>query len=469
MNKTTTYNLFEYDKPTAFCEGKAALSALDELDVFLDDVWNKREKSSLAFWGEDDSISSSQRFISISRKPGSLSLKSSKYVGVIKYKDTVINLLPKIFNDGDKINIDNNVQAMQSHILWWLSYCRKLKFPKSLSNFNQQRANFFEVLIYLFSSYTKEVFSNMIYQNYHEVENNLPYMKGRVDFNTYASRNYPSGNQHILPCTYDSFEMDNTFNRIVKYVSKLLLNYTQEIDNKKNLREIMFVLDEVKDITATINDCDKVKINPLFSEMNIVLDYCRLFLSNSTIISYKDNFEVFAFLLPMEYVFEDFIFGFIKKELKEISVKSQVRSNYLTSNKAFQLKPDLVFQINGKTIIADTKYKMIYPNNTNDKKHGISQTDMYQMLSYAVRNNSTEVKLFYPSTVENIEPSEDIEYVIEDSLAEGKQINIKAYQLPIIKRDWKENRNLNEKLSNSFLQLRDELKRSLSVALEIKS
>jgi len=462
----TTYNLFEYDKPTDYTGGK---STLDSLDVFLDDVWNKREKTSLAFWGEEESLSSSQRFISISRKPGSLSLKSNKYVGVIKYKDTLINLLPKIFNDDTEVPTEGEIKVMQSHILWWLSYCRKLKFPKSLSSFNQQKANFFEVLIYLFSSYTKEVFSNMIYQTYQEVYNELPYMKGRVNFNKYANRNYPSGNHHILPCTYDSFEMDNTFNRIVKYVAKLLLNFTQESDNKKNLREIMFVLDEVKDINATIYDCDKVSINPLFANMNIVLDYCKLFLSNSTILSYKDKFEVFAFLLPMEYVFEDFIFGFIKKELKEFDVKPQDTSKYLTENKAFQLKPDLVFNIDGKTVIADTKYKMIYPHNPNDKKFGISQSDVYQMLAYAVRNNSNEVKLFYPSTVATLEQEGNISYDIIDELAEDQKVSIKAFQLPIIKAKWKEEEHRNDKLSVAFDSLRLTLKDKLKEALmEVK-
>ena len=448
----TTYNLFEYDKPSEF---KGSKASLDSLDVFLDDVWNKREHSNLAFWGNEESLSSSQRFISISRKPGNFSLKSNKYVGVIKYKDTLINLLPKVFNDTSEEPSSEEVKAMQSHILWWLSYCRKLKFPKSLSSFNFQKANFFEVLIYLFSSYTKKVFSNMIYQTYQEVENDLPFMKGRVNFNKYANNNYPTGKQHILPCTYDSFEMDNTFNRIVKYVSKLLLGFTQESDNKKNLREIMFTLDEVKDINATVYDCDTVNINPLFSDMHIVLDYCKLFLSNSTILSYKDKFEVFAFLLPMEYVFEDFIFGFIKKELKDIEVKPQGTSKYLTENKAFQLRPDLVFSVNGKTIIADTKYKMIYPHNYSDKKFGISQSDMYQMLAYAVRNKSNEVKLFYPSTANDLEHNSSITYDIIDELASNQKISIKAFQLPIIKNNWRNTENTNISLTKSFADTKD--------------
>ncbi|RLD42318.1 MAG: hypothetical protein DRI86_11890 [Bacteroidetes bacterium] len=457
-----TYNLFEYGSPASY---KGDVNSLDSLDVFLDDIWNKREHSNLAFWGAEESLSNSQRFIDISRKTGSLSLKSNKYVGVIKYKNTIINLLPKIFSDKKNEPSKDEVKAIQSHILWWLSYCRKLKFPMSLSSFNQQKSNFFEVLIYLFSSYTKEVLSNMIYQTYQDVENELPYMRGRVDFNKYASNNYPNGNQHILPCRYDSFEIDNGFNRIVKFVTKLLIVFTQEADNKKNLREILFALDEVKDVQSTIYDCEKVNVNPLFSNMNIILDYCKLFLSNSTVMSYKDKFEVFAFLLPMEYVFEDFILGFIMKEMKGVVVSAQDKSKYLTENKAFQLRPDLVFYINGKKIIADTKYKMIYPHNPNDKKFGISQSDMYQMLAYAVRNKSKEIKLFYPSTIDTLKQENNISYKIIDELAEMQSIAIDAFQLPIIKSNWKEVDKRTVNLAQSFDELRQELKTSLNKIL----
>ncbi len=42
---------------------------------------------------------------------------------------------------------------------------------------------------------------------------------------------------------------------------------------------------------------------------------------------------------------------------------------------------------------------------------------MYQMLAYAVRNNSNEVKLFYPSTVATLEQEGNISYDIIDELA----------------------------------------------------
>lgn len=462
MATKETYNLFEFAAPSVF---KESSGELDKLDVFLDEIWNKRDKIVLSFWGGEDK-DTSQRFINFSRKPGNLSLKSRNYVGIVHFNGNVYNLLPKIFNDGKDLN-EQKLASIQSHILWWLSYCHKFKFPKSFSSFKSQKANFFEVLIYLFASYTKDVLTNVIYQAYEEVQEDLNFMKGRLDFNTYITKNYVSGNHHKLNCIYSSFEMDNTFNRIVKYVAKLLLQYTSELDNKKNLQEILFILDDVKDIQATIHDCEKVHINPLFEDMFTVLDYCKLFLSNSMVLSYKNQLKVFAFLLPMEYVFEDFIYGFIKKELKDIAVKSQSATKRLTTEGLFALKPDLVFDVARtvgdkevtKKIIADTKYKMIYPDG-NDKKYGISEKDMYQMLTYAVRNKADEIKLFYPSTVNNLKQEKDINFKIKDEFADNVNIKIDAYQLPVIAEDWA-TLNIEESVNKSLEYVKEDLKEVL--------
>ena len=87
----------------------------------------------------------------------------------------------------------------------------------------------------------------------------------------------------------------------------------------------------------------------------LVRDYCLLFLSNSISFDYKNDLKLFAFLIPMEYVFEDFVFGFIEKELHEIKAKSQRSDMYLDVEKKFNLKPDLWIQTPNTSFIADTK------------------------------------------------------------------------------------------------------------------
>jgi len=113
-------NLFEYQNKVAIKDD------FDGLESFLDDIWAKREKNSFYSDNSEDKIES-QRFLQFIHK--SNELKSNKYVGVIHFNGNKINLLPKIFFDSSKEYNPEEVNQIQNHILWWLSYCRKIKFP----------------------------------------------------------------------------------------------------------------------------------------------------------------------------------------------------------------------------------------------------------------------------------------------------------------------------------------------------
>ena len=414
-------NLFEYQNKEVFPK------SFDKLEEFLDEIWKNREKSGYYFDDTSNKIEV-QQFIQFLHK--TKQLKSNKYVGVIHFEGQKINLLPKIFYNSDVEYNSGEVNAIQNHILWWLSYCRKIKFPNYQTSLGSQKSDFFEILIYLFSKYTRELLSNAIYQQYEEINKELSFIKGRLNTTEYINQNISKGRWHKLNCTYDAFVFDNKFNRIIKYVTTLLFNVTSSSENKKYLREILFILDEVSDERASAEECASIEFNPMFGQFETVRDYCYLFLSNSISFDYKNDLKLFAFLLPMEYVFEDFIFGFIDKEIEEVNAKAQNTSKHLDIDKTFALKPDLLLELATKNIIADTKYKIVY-SDEKDPKKGISQSDLYQMLAYAVRFNIDEVILFYPNTIKGYQDKVS-ELVIEDELANGKKISIKSFQLPII-------------------------------------
>ncbi len=432
-------NLFEYQNKVDIQD------SFEGLERFLDEIWNSREKNSFYTENENNKIES-QRFLQFIHK--SNELKSNKYVGVIHYNGKRINLLPKIFFDSEKEYKTNKINQIQNHILWWLSYCRKIKFPNYQTSLGSTKSDFFEVLIYLFSKYTRNLLNSSIYQQYEEINRELSFIKGRINTNEYINKNLRIGKWHKLNCTYDAFVFDNEFNRIIKYVTTLLFRVTSSQGNKKNLREILFILDEVSDKRATAEQCSRISFNPMFGEFETVRDYCQLFLSNYVSFDYKNDLKLFAFLLPMEYVFEDFIFGFIDKELEQITAKAQRSDTYLDEDKMFNLKPDLWLKTDEKSLIADTKYKIVYSDETDPQK-GISQNDLYQMLAYAVRFKVDEIILFYPNTIKQAQENEAV-LTIKDTLANGKEIFIRVFQLPIINRELL-NRELVPKTSLSEL------------------
>jgi|SRR5690625_1975526 len=419
-------HLFEY-------QNKEQLSSdFDGLEMFLDDIWNRREKSSF-YEGKDDEDAKveAQRFLQFLHNTGEI--KSNKYVGVIHYEGRKINLLPKIFYEEGKKWTQKEINGIQQHILWWLSYCRKIRFPNYQTSLDTEQSDFFEVLIYLFAKYTRQLLSHSIYQQYEETRSEMSYIRGRLDMNRYISQNLSQARWHKVHCVFDPFVLDNRFNQIIKFVSKILIHQTENKESKKYLREILFTLDEVTDTPATAKECAAIQFNPAFAEFETVRDYCQLFLEHAVSIDYNNNLKLFAFLLPMEYLFEDFVYGFIEKEVDDIQATSQRRSIYLDQDKTFALRPDLILKTSEKRIIADTKYKMVY-NDPDDPRKGISQTDLYQVLAYAVRYKMEDVVLLYPDTLSNYH-NEVSGFTIRDEFADQVDIKITAWQLPVINRD----------------------------------
>lgn len=437
-------NLFEYQNKERFRE-----SEYENLEFFLDEIWQKREKSHYfnnTPEDEEEKIES-QRFLQFLRK--NKELKSNKYVGVIHYKGEVINLLPKIFYEANKAYGQEELKDINSNLFWWLSYCRKLRFPNYKTGLSGKKNDFFEILIYLFSKYTKELLNNAMYQRYVEIQKEEQFVKGRIDITRYTNENLARANFHKISCVYDSFEMDNQFNRCVKYVATLLFSVTKERQSKSNLREILFILDEVSDETMSASACRNIQFNPMFKEFETIRDYCVLFLENCVSYNYKDALQLFAFLIPMEYIFEDFIFGFIDKELQDISVKAQSSSVHLDLSKKFRLKPDLILEVQGKRIVADTKYKIL-DHSGKDPKNGMSQNDLYQMVTYAIRLKCDIIVLLYPNHIldlgfKSLEPIEVI-----DEFSKTK-ITILSYQLSFIG-------SANKQQSEWILKLKEDLK-----------
>lgn len=479
MTQNKTLILYEYQKAEVF-EGKR-----EDLEEFLDNVWQRRggfatKSGARASSNEnddqeseeetrDEDIKNQQKFLTFLRqgkKDSTIKIKSRNYVGVIHFEGQRLHLLPKIFYR-DRGQSEFPIESIHAHILWWLSYSKRFKFPHTRGSFNSIKSDFFEVMIWLFANYTRTTFEQLVYRTYTEVEGELSYLKGRLNFNHYV-RNLASGRWHALPCVYDSFEVDNVFNRIVKYVAKLLLHETADPHNKRLLHDIIFALDEVSDVRITLADCDKVRLNPLYHQLTEVLDYCRMFLANSTILSYDNKFKVFAFLLPMEKVFEEFVTGFIEKHCLSSGINLVCQStNFSFSNRdansaAFTIRPDMVFQQDGKILcIADAKYKMTYdPDNGGNKKYGVSQADMYQMTSYAVALGCERIILLYPALACESAPSQTMlqaTFEVFDRLAcVHTPIRIEIHKLPIIDSslDISDNRRLQERFSSAECKLK---------------
>ena len=150
------------------------------------------------------------------------------------------------------------------------------------------------------------------------------------------------------------------------------------------------MLDDISFKKITINDFDHVHLTRLNNEFEPVLNLCKLFISQSSVELSVDKIDTFSFIFDMNALFEKFIGEFIKREFSDIydTITLQGPRRWFVKNKvvdnegmgvAFQMRPDIVFEKKGppaEKLIIDTNYKLL---QRQDKKEGVSQSDLYQM------------------------------------------------------------------------------------------
>ena len=249
-------------------------------------------------------------------------IKARNYIGFINYEDEEITIYPKIF---DKEIVNENLDNyLLTNLMYWLRDSEKIKLPLVESSLDfRDNDDFIEIFIYLFAKYTLELIDNKHYNTYEEVEEELEFLKGRLNTNTYLKENLSTGRWNKFNCTYEPYLYNNKFNQIIKYVSKMLILVSKKEETLVMLNNISFILDEVDDITCTIYDCNEVKLNRLQEDYNIVLNFCEMFLGNSSIARCKDENKLnFCFLVPMELVLKILYLTLLKIIFQKIIKKS---------------------------------------------------------------------------------------------------------------------------------------------------
>ncbi len=354
-------------------------------------------------------------------------VRANNFVGFINCNEDSLEIYPKVFQNMQSQNKD----LMHRHLLFWFSYCKRIKFPFNQSFLESCDIDRFpELIIYLMGKQINETVALKPYSSYEEVGGALITPTGRINFNRYT-KSLSYGRHQYVDCDYEPFVFDNNVNRIIKYCIRLLLTQTAINQTQTMLNDIIHLLDEVEDQSYRVNQLNQIRIPTLFEEYVDIMQCCKMILQNQIYSHSEYEMKSWSLLFPMEYVFEDFIVGFLKKHFcDDFEVESKKSDLYLHQNpNAFNLQHDILLT-NRKTkrkIIIDTKYKPRWDIKESDSKKGVSQSDMYQMISYAYRRGTGRVLLLYPNTSTNL--PEDYVFKIQKSI-ENEEIRIKVADVP---------------------------------------
>jgi 5-methylcytosine-specific restriction enzyme subunit McrC len=391
------------------------------LKNYLDEVWQTRPLFLRDDVNENEIRSKEQRFFRFSTG----TIKPRNYIGFVQYGDVRINVYPRVFYNRPA-NIGGNPKIAINHVLKWLSYGSRIHFPFSeLDHSLIDQEDWLEALVFLFSNYTLDVLSSSPHFSYQEVTEEMAFVRGRIAMQEYINHNLVKGKHHLVHCTYEPFVYDNRFNRIVKYTCRLLQRVTSNNNNRLLLDDLLFLLDEVSDIYCTTDDCAKVTVNRLYPQIGIITNMCGAFLSNQAYADGLMNNQNLCILLPMEIIYEQYVAGFIQEHLKDLNPRSQVSDEYLANTgkdftiPVFQMRHDIL--LDNKRII-DTKYKFRF--TANDLKGGVSQGDLYQMVSYCYKRRIPKAILLYPKHFDKSSENAAYHFKIDDFEVDALSVDV---------------------------------------------
>ena len=234
-------------------------------------------------------------------------IETTSWVGIIKYKNTHFQILPKLIcNNEDKENILKN-------LIFMLSYTKKLDIKTSNdAKLLISKNPFIEILIREYAKSLFECLKRFTPKKYVREENNLNYLKGKIKFT--ENIRYNSSNFAKFYCEYDEFSENNILNQLFLFVSTCLYNISNDSYNKKTLKFIINYYSDIKLVRFDRFKVEKIKLSRNQELFKKPFNLAKMFVEKTSVDLSKNKFENITLIWDMNKLFEEFVFEIMKKK-----------------------------------------------------------------------------------------------------------------------------------------------------------
>ncbi len=387
-------------------------------------------------------------------------IKAKSWVGVIKYKNLYLEILPKLIsadaNNDNKISEDER-SIILKNLIYMLSYTKKLDIKTNdNAKLSIEKNSFIEILIREFATSLFESLKRFTPKRYVREEENLNYLKGKIKFS--ENIRYNCTNQAKFYCEYDEFSENNLLNQLFLFVSTCLYNISNSSYNKKTLK---FIINYYSDISFVRFDKFKVRKIKLTRNQELFkkpFKLAKMFVEQTSVDLSKNKFENITLVWDMNKLFEEFIYEILKRQTS-LSVSAQ-KGKRLLKNVDSKIRNTYVDILITKPqkIVVDTKYKELQSIKDFDNK------DAFQVITYCLLHNTNKAVLIYPKFNNNINKNYELNidkkvcpFFIENNPCNKEKIDYK-YTIKFLtinlkeKLDNKQIKNLADNFKNSILQ-----------------
>lgn len=326
---------------------------------------------------------------------GARSVKFAHYCGVISLGNLTLEILPKIYGK------EQEPGACRKALVRMLQKARVIKPAKGgTAKIALQKHVLLEIFILHFCDLLHAELMQGMIRHYVTNEGSLPVLRGRLRVEEQLKQNL--AHRERLFCRYDELSADNTHNRIIKYVLRLLLRLSTGVIVRKQLTELLMRFDDIADVVVDVAVLDRLQFDRVTNRYEAIFTQCRWFLQGLHPDVTVGNAACLTLLFDMNRLFEAYVAASLRKRAwqKGLQLREQGPRKYMMlrndrNEQLFLMKPDIVFLDSNMqpAAIADAKWKIL---DDREKKFGVSQSDLYQMVGYGLRYDVDNLALVYP-------------------------------------------------------------------------
>ena len=334
---------------------------------------------------------------------GRETIRVHNYAGLLELPDgTQVEILPKVGPE----------DIARSVLLSMLRHLRNSPFQTlTPARTKATRLPLWEVFINLFLDALELLVRQGLQPTYISVEENARFWKGKFQ----ATRHQRENAHHAerLAVAYDRLTTDIPANRVLKAGLLHVQNQSVGGPTQQRIRQLLWALDEVPasaslpDDLMAVRQRNGVVASRLFRRYEPALRWAEALLGGraygvAPAPSGPRQWVSPSLLFPMQRVFEDYVAHGVRLYWPEAgTVTVQESSAHLVDEHAgrpkFKLRPDILIRHGGRTLVLDTKWKVVTGDEPGGGNYGIEQADLYQLYAYGKKYAANDLFLIYPA------------------------------------------------------------------------
>ena len=316
------------------------------------------------------------------------------YVGVVQVGGLTIEILPKA---DKKADADKNL--WQSVLLNMLKVCRRIRVESvSETQLKKRHHSILDVYFEMYLTEIERLVNKGLIKRYQKNQSNQNALKGKLLFAKNIQQNLV--HRERFYCEHQVYDRNHLLHQILYKGLRILKTFVNDA-LKDRLNRLLFEFQEIDNIEISEKHFRKIVFDRKNSDYQKVFDIAKIIILNySPSLNYGSE-NLLTLLFDMNALWEEYIFRILQKYKKDEEKVSRQDSKKFWKNKC--IRPDIILQIEQKTFVIDTKWKIIETNNPSDE-------DLKQMFVYNLHWNAEKALLLYPKTGQTDSSFEEFHY-----------------------------------------------------------